>query len=69
MVYQYRVLSRGISSFLTNLETFADVLQQFLEDPEVVNLMRSGWELWQTQTLSDRQGNNGFLLIFRRPAS
>ena len=67
MLYQYRVLSRGISSFLTNLENFADVLQQFLGDAEVENLTRSGWELWQVQTLSDKQGNNGFLLVFRQP--
>ena len=69
MTYQYRVLSRGLSSFMTNLEAFADVLQQFLEDPEVQNLTRTGWELWQIQTLSDRQGNNGFLLVLRKAQS
>ena len=66
MSHQYRVLSRGLSSFLTNLENFADVLQAFLNDPEVEALTGAGWELWQIQTLSDRQGNNGFLLVFRR---
>ena len=66
MAYKYRVLSRGLSSFLTNLETFADVLQQFLDDPEIASLEREGWELWQVQTLSDKQGNNGFLLVLRR---
>ena len=69
MNYEYRVLSRGLSSFLTNLETFADVLQQFLNDSEVINLTVNGWELWQIQTLSDRQGNNGFLLVLRKPIS
>ena len=66
MTYQYRVLSRGLSSFMTNLESFADVLQQFLEDAEIGQLTDAGWELWQIQTLSDRQGNNGFLLVLRK---
>ena len=69
MNYEYHVLSRGLSSFLTSLETFADVLQQFLNDSEVINLTVNGWELWQIQTLSDRQGNNGFLLILRKPVA
>ena len=68
MSYQYRVLSRGLSSFMTNLETFADVLQNFLDDDEVRGLTRSGWELWQIQTLSEKQGNCGFLLVLRRGA-
>lgn len=66
MNYQYKVLSRGLSAFLTSLETFADVLQQFLNDPEVKSLTGDKWELWEIQTLSDKQGNNGFLLVFRR---
>ena len=69
MNYQYRVLSRGLSSFLTNLENFAEVLDGFLNDAEVRNLTNEGWELWQIQTLSDRQGNNGFLLVLRRQLS
>lgn len=68
MTYKYRVLSRGISSFMTNLENFADMLQQFLNDPEVASLTNSGWELWQIETLSEKQGNNGFVLVFRRAA-
>ncbi len=51
---------------MTNIETFADVLQQFMNDPEVAQLTNAGWELWQIQTLSEAQGNNGFLLVLRR---
>ena len=54
---------------MTNLENFADILQQFLNDEEVTKLTQLGWELWQIQTLSDRQGNNGFLLVLRRAVS
>lgn len=66
MNYQYQVLSRGVSGIFTNLESFAGVLQEFLNDEEVQNLTRAGWELWQIQTLSDQQGDNGFLLVLRR---
>ena len=53
---------------MTNLETFADVLQEFLESPEVTDLTGAGWEVWQIQTLSEKQGNCGFLLVLRRAA-
>ena len=54
---------------MTNLKTFADILQQFQGVAEVTDLTQSGWELWQIQTLSEKQGNNGFLLVLRRPIS
>ena len=66
MNYQYRVLSRGLSGLGSNLEKFGHVLEEFLNDAEVQTLASAGWELWQIETLSEWQANNGFLLVLRR---
>jgi hypothetical protein len=64
-IYAYSVLARGDSSW-SFLEGMADRLEKFLNDEESLAMQRRGWELFQVNTLNDKQGNNGFLLIFRR---
>lgn len=65
MSYQYKVETLGASSW-DNLERLAEQLQELLDETAKRN-ERQGWELWQVNTLNDKQGNNGFILIFRRP--
>ncbi len=65
-VYSYKILTQGESSW-SFLEGMAERLEEFLNSEEPQSLQRSGWELWQTSVLNDKQGNNGFMLLFRRP--
>ena len=64
--YRYKVLTQGASSW-SFLEGMANRLEAFLNSEESLVLQRSGWELWQTSVLNDKEGNNGFMLLFRRP--
>ena len=43
-------------------------LQQRL-GTEAAGYARDGWELWQFNTLNDHGGNNGLILVYRRPAT
>ncbi len=65
-VYQFKILTQGESSW-SFLEGMAERLETFGNSDESRELQRSGWELWQTNVLNDKQGNNGFMLVFRRP--
>ena len=65
-VYRYKILTQGESSW-SFLEGMASRLEEFLNSEEPRALQSSGWELWQTSVLNDKQGNNGFMLLFRRP--
>ena len=65
-IYEYTILSQGHSSWGL-LEGMRDHLQEFLNSSEVRQLQSQGWELWQTSVLNDKNGNNGFMLLFRRP--
>ena len=66
-VYQFKVLCQGESSW-SLLEGMTGRLEELLNSDEARALQRDGWELWQTSVLNDKQGNNGFMLMFRRPA-
>lgn len=66
MQYEYSVYTQGKSSW-SFLEGFGGQLDELLNSAAVTNQVAQGWELWQVQTLNDKQGNNGFILIFRRP--
>jgi len=66
--YQFKVLSQGASSW-SNLESLSEGLEELLNSLAAIDLQNQGFELWQTQVLNDRQGNNGFMLLFRRPLS
>lgn len=65
-IYRYKVLAQGDSSW-SFLEGMANRLEELMNSEESRALQRSGWELWQTSVLNDKQGNNGFMLMFRRP--
>ncbi|BCM93790.1 hypothetical protein IAD21_05681 [Abditibacteriota bacterium] len=65
-VYHFKILTQGESSW-SFLEGMAERLENFINSDESRALQRSGWELWQTSVLNDKQGNNGFMLLFRRP--
>ncbi|RYX82345.1 hypothetical protein EON83_19810 [bacterium] len=65
-VYRFKILTQGESSW-SFLEGMAERLEVFINSDESQALQRSGWELWQTSVLNDKQGNNGFMLLFRRP--
>lgn len=67
-VYDFKILSQGESSW-SFLEGMAERLESLLNSPEARALQNQGWELWQTTVLNDKQGNNGFMLLFRRPVS
>jgi hypothetical protein len=64
--HEYRVLMQGASSFRF-LEGMGAALENLLNSHDVADYVAQGWELWQVNTLNDKQGNNGFLLVFRRP--
>jgi len=64
-IYQFHVISKGESSW-SFLEGMSDRLEKFLNGDESVYLQQMGWELFQVNTLNDKQGNNGFIAIFRR---
>ncbi len=66
MSYEYYVHSQGVSSW-SFIEAHANVLQELLNGEAIRELERAGWELFQVNTLNDKQGNNGFFLVFRRP--
>jgi len=66
MQYEYSIYTQGKSSW-SFLEGFGAQLNELLNSAAVTNQVAQGWELWQVQTLNDKQGNNGFILIFRRP--
>jgi hypothetical protein len=65
-VYQFKILTQGESSW-SFLEGMAESLEAFINSEESRALQRSGWELWQTNVLNDKEGNNGFMLLFRQP--
>ena len=66
MNYQYHLVTQGVSSW-SFLEAHANVLAELLNGEKVRGLEADGWELFQVNTLNDKEGNNGFILIFRRP--
>jgi len=66
MSYQYKVMVQGVSSG-RSLEVRADVLSEMFNGAEVRDLECDGWELFQVNTLNDKYGTNGFILVFRRP--
>ena len=66
MQYEYSVYTQGKSSW-SFLEGFGTQLDELLNSAAVADQVAQGWELWQVQILNDSQGNNGFILIFRRP--
>ena len=67
MSYEYRVFSKGITSFTKNLEDFGEVLSQMLNDATVRQLTKAGWEIWRIEKFDSYQANHGFLVILRRP--
>lgn len=66
MAYDFKVLAVGTSSW-SFLEGVAAHLEQILGEAQVQELQNQSYELWQVNTLNDKQGNNGFILLFRRP--
>ena len=66
MDYEYLVKTEGGSTF-DNLERAGARLQSMLNSSETVTRSKMGWELWQVNTLAEKQGINGLLLIYRRP--
>ena len=66
MRYEYLVRTVGTSS-LENLEGVGEKLNRALNFGEVDAYVELGWELWQVLTLNDSVGNNGLLLVYRRP--
>ena len=69
MSYEYRVFSRGITTFSKTVEDYGEVLSQMLNDNSVRQLASAGWELWRIEKFDEHQGNHGFLIIMRRPLS
>ena len=68
MRYEYLVQTVSASSW-DNLEARGQAPQRTLNIGDVDAYVEMGWELWQVSALneSDPTGNNGFLLIYRRP--
>jgi hypothetical protein len=66
MRYEYLVQTQGASS-LDSLETLGAKLQRALNVGDVDAYIELGWELWQVSVLNDASGNNGLILIYRRP--
>lgn len=66
MSYEYKVYTQGMSVW-SFLEAYANVLDETLNGEAVRGLESQGWELFQVNTLNDKNGNNGFILVFRRP--
>lgn len=67
MNYEYFVYPIG-GSVMQSLEETGEMLEEALNHPEMAAHVELGWELWQVNTLTDGSGgNNGVLLIFRKP--
>ena len=67
MSYEYRVFSRGITTFSKSLEDYGAVLSQMLNDNATRELMAQNWELWRIEKFDGHQSNHGFLIVLRRP--
>lgn len=65
-VYQFQVFYLGASAG-DNLERLTEQVEEFLNLREATRSQLRSYELWQTQVLSDKHGNNGFML-FRKLA-
>ena len=66
MLYEYLVRTQGTSS-MDNLEGVGAKLGKYLSGGEPDAYAELGWELWQVSLLNDANGNNGLVIVYRRP--
>lgn len=65
MISEYEVQT-GCGSSFDSLERLGEGLQDKRNGAQASSRAGQGWELWQVSALSDPQGINGLVLVYRR---